>query len=71
MENKKISIIVPIYNGEIYIKKLVEKLKEQKGNFSIELIALVSFSKDKSLEISKELFALFKTRCKLLILIVL
>lgn len=56
MKNKKISIIVPIYNGEIYIKKLVEKLKEQKGNFSIELIALVSFSKDKSLEISKELF---------------
>ena len=51
MKNEKITIIVPIYNGEIYIKKLVEKLKEQKGNFSIELIALVSFSKDKSLEI--------------------
>jgi rhamnosyltransferase len=56
MKNEKITIIVPIYNGEIYIKKLVEKLKEQKGNFSIELIALVSFSKDKSLEISKKLF---------------
>lgn len=56
MENKKISIIVPIYNGEKYLKKLVEKLKEQKGNFSIELIALVSYSKDKSLEVSKELF---------------
>lgn len=56
MKNKKISIIVPIYNGEIYIKKLVGKLKEQKGDFFIELIALVSFSKDKSLEISKELF---------------
>lgn len=56
MKNEKISIIVPIYNGEKYLKKLVEKLKEQKGNFSIELIALVSFSKDKSLEISKKLF---------------
>lgn len=31
MKNKKISIIVPIYKGEIYIKKLVEKLKEQSG----------------------------------------
>ncbi|WP_373077096.1 glycosyltransferase family 2 protein [Fusobacterium varium] len=56
MKNEKISIIVPIYNGEKYLKKLVEKLKEQKGNFSIELIALISHSKDKSLEISKELF---------------
>lgn len=56
MKNKKISIIVPIYNGEAYITELIEKLKEQKGDFSIELIALVSFSKDKSLEMAKKLF---------------
>ena len=56
MKNKKISIIVPIYNGEAYITELIEKLKEQKGDFSTELIALVSFSKDKSLEMAKKLF---------------
>lgn len=55
-ERRKISIIVPVYNGEKYLKKLVIKLRKQKGNFAIELIALISHSKDRSLEISKELF---------------
>lgn len=55
-EKRKISIIVPIYNGEKYLEKLVIKLRKQKGNFVIELIALISQSKDRSLEISKELF---------------
>lgn len=53
---KKISIIVPIYNGEKYLEELVKKIKEQKGIFEIELIALVTDSKDKSLELSKKLF---------------
>lgn len=53
---KKISIIIPIYNGEKYLEKLVKKIKEQKDIFEIELIALVTTSKDKSLELSKKLF---------------
>lgn len=53
---KKISIIVPVYNGEKYLEKLVKKIKEQKDIFEIELIALVTTSKDKSLELSKKLF---------------
>lgn len=52
----KISIIVPVYNGEKYLEKLVKKIKEQKDIFEIELIALVTTSKDKSLELSKKLF---------------
>lgn len=52
----KISIIVPIYNGEKYLEKLVSKIKEQEINKKIELIALVTKSKDNSLKKSKELF---------------
>lgn len=53
---KNISIIVPIYNGEKHLKKLVESIKKQKNDFNIELIALVSESIDKSLELSYKLF---------------
>lgn len=53
---RKISIIVPVYNGEKYLEKLVKKIKEQKDIFEMELIALVTISKDKSLELSKKLF---------------
>lgn len=53
---EKISIIVPIYNGEKYLEKLVSKIKEQEINKKIELIALVTKSKDTSLKKAKELF---------------
>ena len=53
---KKISIIIPIYNGEKYLENLIKKIKEQKDIFEIELIALVTNSQDKSLELSKKLF---------------
>lgn len=53
---EKISIIVPIYNGEKYLEKLVSKIKEQEINKKIELIALVTKSKDNSLKKAKKLF---------------
>lgn len=53
---EKISIIVPIYNGEKYLEKLVSKIKEQEINKKIELIALVTRSKDNSLKKAKKLF---------------
>lgn len=56
MEKIKISIICPIYNGEQYLEKLTKKIKEQEGNFKLELIALVSISKDNSLEEAKKYF---------------
>lgn len=52
----KISIILPIYNGEKYLKKLVEKIRMQEGNYEIELIALVSKSFDESLEEARRFF---------------
>lgn len=52
----RISIILPVYNGEKYLKKLVEKIRDQEGNYEIELIALVSKSFDKSLEEAQKLF---------------
>lgn len=56
MEKIKISIICPIYNGEQYLEKLTKKIKEQDGNFELELIALVSISKDNSLEEARKYF---------------
>lgn len=56
MEKIKISIICPIYNGERYLEKLTKRIREQEGNFKIELIALVSISKDNSLEETRKYF---------------
>lgn len=56
MKKIKISIICPIYNGEQYLEKLTKKIKEQDGNFELELIALVSISKDNSLEEARKYF---------------
>ena len=56
MKKEKVSIIIPIYNGEQYLEKLTKRIKEQEGNFEIELIALVSISKDNSLEKARKYF---------------
>lgn len=47
-------MICPIYNGEKYIKKLFEKIRNQKNIESIEIITPVSNSKDASLELCKK-----------------
>lgn len=56
MKKEKVSIIIPIYNGEQYLEKLIKKIKEQDRNFELELIALVSISKDNSLEEARKYF---------------
>lgn len=56
MAKTKVSIMCPIYNGEQYLEKLTKKIKEQVGDFEIELIALVSISKDNSLEEARKYF---------------
>ena len=53
---KKISIITPIYNGEKYIEKLIKRIREQDINYDLELIALVTSSRDNSLEEAKKYF---------------
>ena len=51
----KISIILPVYNGEKYLEKLIASIKEQQVDYSVEIVAPVSKSKDNSLELSKSL----------------
>lgn len=52
---KIISLILPIYNGEKYIEKLVKSIRNQKVDYQIEIVAPVSKSKDNSLEMAKQL----------------
>lgn len=52
----KVSVICPVYNGEIYLKKLFEKVRQQENIDFIEIIAPVSKSSDNSLK-EAELYA--------------
>lgn len=54
MDNK-VSIILPIYNGETYLDDLIRKIKSQKIEYEIEIIGAVSQSKDNSYKKAKEL----------------
>lgn len=59
MKNNKtkkplISIVVPVYNGECYLKECIESIIKQDYK-NIEIIIVDDGSKDKSLKISKEL----------------
>ena len=46
----KISVIIPCFNEENTIKKIVEKVKEN-SNFSLEIIIIDDYSSDKTREI--------------------
>ncbi|PFP30856.1 glycosyl transferase [Bacillus sp. AFS073361] len=50
-----ISVIIPIYNGEEYLFKLVEAIRSQIVGQEIEIIAAVSKSNDRSFILAKEL----------------
>jgi len=52
-EKNKISIIVPIYNSEKYLKRCIESILKQTYT-NIELILINDGSEDKSLEICEE-----------------
>ena len=52
-EEQKISIIVPIYNDEKYLKRCIESILKQTYT-NIELILINDGSEDKSLEICEE-----------------
>jgi len=55
--NPKISIIIPTYNAEKYIEKLLKSIKNQKLTNIVEIIVIDSSSKDKTLEIVDQLKA--------------
>lgn len=48
-----ISVIIPIYNVEIYIEKCLESILNQSGNFSYELILVNDQTKDNSIIIAE------------------
>lgn len=50
----KVSVICPVYNGEIYLKKLFEKIRKQKKIESLEIIVPVSNSTDNSFQEAKK-----------------
>ena len=56
MANPKISIIIPAYNEEKYIKETLSKLKEIKNNEykNLEVIVVENGSTDKTYEIAKQ-----------------
>ena len=53
MENKKISVIIPMYNEELVIEECYKRLKEnitKLKKYDYELIFINDGSKDKTLE---------------------
>lgn len=52
---EKVSIILPIYNGEEYLNNLIPKIRIQQIDMEIEIIAAVSKSKDNSLKVAQNL----------------
>lgn len=48
-----VSVIVPVYNNEIYLKKCIDSLLNQDTKYKYEIIAINDGSTDKSLEILK------------------
>ena len=65
---KKISIVIPVYNEEEVINKLIERLAiliQKNSNYEFEVIFVNDGSKDKTLEILEEI-AKKETRLKIL-----
>ena len=59
MQNKKVSIIIPAYNMELYIKKSIESIIKQTYK-NIEIIIIDDGSKDKTYEICLELKKMYE-----------
>jgi glycosyltransferase involved in cell wall biosynthesis len=55
----KISVITPVYNGEKYIRRTIESILSQKGDFELEYIVCDGKSTDGTLRILEE----YKDRC--------
>lgn len=67
----KLSILVPVYNEQRYVKKILQKVSFVKlGKWQKELIIIDDGSKDKSVEIIKDLLPKIKKKFKKIHLIV-
>ena len=58
----KISVITAVYNGEKYIRKTVESVLSQKGDFELEYIICNGQSTDQTLDILEE----YKNSCTII-----
>lgn len=61
----KVSVIVPVYNSEKYLRTCLESLVNQTLS-EIEIIAIDDCSKDQSLEILREYERKYPTKIKVL-----
>jgi len=50
---QKVSVIIPVYNGELLIERCLESIYTQKGNFELEVIVIDDGSTDNSINIVK------------------
>ena len=53
MKSPKVSIVVPVYNGERYIRETIQSVKRQTEE-DWELLLVDDVSTDKSLEVIEE-----------------
>jgi glycosyltransferase involved in cell wall biosynthesis len=61
----KISVIITVYNGEVFLKPILQSIQRQKF-LDFEIIIVDDYSKDNSINLIKE-FMKNKPRIKLLI----
>ena len=57
MDNIKVSVIVPVYNGEEYIQTSISSIINQEFSENYEIIVVDDGSDDDSLDIAQELLS--------------
>ena len=57
MDNIKVSVIVPVYNGEEYIQTSISSIINQEFSENYEIIVVDDGSDDNSLDIAQELLS--------------
>ena len=63
MDNIKVSVIVPVYNGEEYIQTSISSIINQEFSENYEIIVVDDGSDDDSLDIAQELLKKFWCKC--------
>lgn len=51
---KKVSVIIPTFNGENVIQRCIDSVLNQKGNFEIEILICDDCSTDNTIKIAEK-----------------